>query len=168
MQLDAQLVMQACVKNKPKELEVLLNKGAPIVCEDECRRTPLHVAAWFASGECVEVLLRHGANAGLEDDNGDTAMWIATRRNASAIMAQLLADGCKPNTAHPRTGRRLLDLAVEADPDGTSSVALLLNAGADPRAKNGDGTTAYSRARDQRSCSFSRIAEAAVASLFVR
>ena len=160
--------MQVCVKNNADELTRLLDGGADIACRDEAGRTPLHVAAWFGSSRCVGVLLRHGANPSGHDSSGTSPLATAVQRNAADIVQMLLTDGCDAREVHPKSGRTLLDIAVECDASGAGAVSALLAAGADPRAKNEDGTTAYMTARRLKSRAFPIVADAALSSLLRR
>jgi ankyrin repeat protein len=54
------------------------------------RQTPLMAAAMGGHGALVELLLRHGARAGLRNEAGDTAADLA-RRGGHAALAERLA-----------------------------------------------------------------------------
>ncbi|KAJ4824150.1 RAC-beta serine/threonine-protein kinase [Turnera subulata] len=58
-------------------LEELLKARLDPDIGDSKGRTPLHIAASKGHEDCVVVLLRHGCNISLRDDNDNTALWEA-------------------------------------------------------------------------------------------
>lgn len=57
--------------------------------------TPLHCAAIGESRECVEILLKHGADPKEADDDGRTAYFWAKGSKADQSILKLLAPGSK-------------------------------------------------------------------------
>jgi ankyrin repeat protein len=124
---------------------------------------PLFAAAMAGSADCVRMLLDHGADAGAQDNAGQTALMHASTPEVIPI---LLAAGC-PRDARDTYGRSALDkalldrqAAVQAamrdapdlsdmrvlEPDiqrrQTALVAALLDAGIDSEGRDAQGRTA--------------------------
>eukprot|EP01064_Diplonema_japonicum_P007500 TRINITY_DN15127_c0_g1_i1.p1 TRINITY_DN15127_c0_g1~~TRINITY_DN15127_c0_g1_i1.p1 ORF type:complete len:180 (+),score=41.59 TRINITY_DN15127_c0_g1_i1:44-583(+) len=165
---DEMKLVHCCIRNNHEELKSLLDEGVAIGCRDEKGSTPLHLAVRFGSKECVDILLRDGANAKLVDGDGATPLWVAVNHNNADLVAALLSTGCCPNATHPLTGKLLLELALEADTTAHAVVPQLIKAGANPRLANREGVTPYEIARKQRSRAFALIADAALEILLQR
>ena len=59
--------------------------------------TPLLMAAWARSSECVDFLLQKGADVNAVDDIGDSALVIAARRGSLSCVELLLRAGAHVN-----------------------------------------------------------------------
>jgi Leucine-rich repeat (LRR) protein len=95
------LIMEAAYAGKKKTLDVLLDwysrrrelrlKGwIDLLTVDEYARTPLMLAASGGHVECVESLLRAGANPILKDASGKTALDIAKERNKKQVVEAIM------------------------------------------------------------------------------
>ncbi len=72
-------------------IALLLDRGAEV---NECsrgNRTPLMWAATGGCGETVQYLLKRGADVSLRDQDGSTALTIATERNHTDVAALIRA-----------------------------------------------------------------------------
>ncbi len=94
--------------------------------------TPLHAAAGLGSTTCVSLLLDHGVEVDIADDQGGTPLLRAARQHSAPVddtVALLLSRGADPNVCQA-DGTTALHLATRA---GRSAVmAHLLRAGANP------------------------------------
>lgn len=99
---------------------------------------PLCAAASWGHTTVIRALLAAGADPGLAETDGFTALAWATRGGSYDAVALLLDGGADPNQADAE-GRTPLLFA--ADQGRLALVRLLLDHGADPRAADGSGRT---------------------------
>ena len=59
----------------------MLEHGAAINAKSDGGFTPLMIAAYEGSSDCVKLLLMHGAEVNAKDDEGDTALHVAVAAN---------------------------------------------------------------------------------------
>ncbi|KAM8967607.1 uncharacterized protein RCH25_026220 [Pelodytes ibericus] len=80
---------------KPQVVHTLLGFGARVqVKGGQAQETPLHISARIMGGEKVaEVLLKSGAEVNAEQENGETAMHIASRHGNLKMLTALIEDG---------------------------------------------------------------------------
>jgi ankyrin repeat protein len=77
--------------------EVLVNRGVPIdALRDGPRTTALMMAAIHGNTDLVRLLLKLGANPGLEDNKGQTALTFALKKGHADVAAVLSAAGPSP------------------------------------------------------------------------
>jgi ankyrin repeat protein len=79
-------------------VELLLAKGADANIRDDKRRTPLHIAAWYAASKnpkIVELLLSKGADINVKDNNDKTALSYAIENGHTKIIELLRKHGAK-------------------------------------------------------------------------
>jgi len=102
-------------------------------------RTPVHRAAHDGRVEDLRILLQHGGNVHLEDDEqGECPLELAARRSHIACVELLLAAGASPNhipAPSKSIYRESALCSVAAKSDETTYVPILeilLRAGADP------------------------------------
>jgi ankyrin repeat protein len=136
-------LLPRAAKDGPDEVERALASGAPLAARDASGRTALLVAADTGDAAVVRVLLAHGARPDGERAPDDaTALHLAARRAHVACVAVLV--GAAPArafvdaTAGPRRRTALHDATLLAD---TRTVRALLDAGADPNARDAFGMT---------------------------
>jgi hypothetical protein len=104
------------------------------------QRTPLMLAAAEARLDTVKNLISKGTNVNIQDENGDTALLLASGRvGASEIVDQLLKSGADPNAPN-REGETALMWAAFADDINTVNV--LLENGSSASARNRRGESA--------------------------
>ena len=114
----------------------------------EFNRTALMLAAHSGHANIIEILLRHqDINLDMQDSNGMTALYLATRRDDDVIVEQLLKAGASVDITDFQALRSPLRLAAERDLGGL--VSLFLEHGADPYLQDLDGGTAMLRAVNQ-------------------
>lgn len=139
----------AAGQGNAKLVRLLLQRGAQVDQRNIRREDfPLLQAVKESSGNgvsdfyeidypaTVKLLLQAGANPNQGDVSGDRPLYFA---GSTAVMAQLLNAGAKPNA--PTTRPPLIEHAGHAD-----RVALLLKAGANPDVRDAGGKTALHRA----------------------
>lgn len=80
---------------KPAVVETLLGYGADVhVRGGRLRETPLHIAARVKDGDrCALMLLKSGAGANLNTDDGQTPVHVAAKYGNLATLVLLLEDG---------------------------------------------------------------------------
>lgn len=125
--------------------EILIEAGADVHAGG---RPPLDWAAEEGNAETIACLLKHGAGNNRDHLNG--ALVSATMRGPTEAVRLLLEHGADPN-ASPRIGpfghlTPLMGAAYSAT-NGADAAKLLLQKGADAKAKTSSGATALSLAR---------------------
>uniref|UniRef100_A0A8C5QBB0 No mechanoreceptor potential C n=1 Tax=Leptobrachium leishanense TaxID=445787 RepID=A0A8C5QBB0_9ANUR len=98
---------------KPQVVQTLLGYGAQVQLKGgKAQETPLHIAARIKDGEKVaEMLLKSGADANVEQENGETAMHIVARHGNLRMLTALIEDGGEL-TWLSKTGESPLHTAV--------------------------------------------------------
>ncbi|MCC6367949.1 MAG: ankyrin repeat domain-containing protein [Bryobacterales bacterium] len=111
--------------------------------KDETGATPLMYAALYSDAETVRLLLNQGANPNAADNAGATAlMWAIPDEEKVRL---LLDHGARVNVVSKATGRTPLLIAA-GRPGAVQVVRLLLEKGADPKARDRNEETALMRA----------------------
>lgn len=142
--LDEPLI-RAALRGEASGVETILNKGADINVRDSLGRTALMWAVWRDDSEIVRVLVQRGADVNAKDSNGSTALMLASARDHQlrkkwyqsvwTVLRGLIYGGLGPS--YPRGYE---------DPQ---IVKLLLEKGADVKARDRNGWTPLMRARDR-------------------
>lgn len=135
----------ACKRGDAELAEILIEAGADVHAGG---RPPLDWATEEGNAETIACLLKHGAGDNRDHLNG--ALVTATMRGPTEAVRLLLEHGADPN-ASPRVGpfghlTPLMGAAYSAT-IGADAVKLLLQKGADAKAKTSNGITALSLAR---------------------
>jgi len=127
---------RAVEQNAPDIVELLLALGAKPDQEDAAGRTPLKLAVDKDSAACAKSLVEHGASLFSKDNTGLTVAQAVLAKNNDLFGAVFTR---KSLAERDENGMSVLHLAadglLEAQTRG------LLDAGADPAAKNKDGNT---------------------------
>ncbi|MDI9404949.1 MAG: ankyrin repeat domain-containing protein, partial [Limnohabitans sp.] len=153
--------------------ELLLKIGALIDDPHAKGGTPLHEAAAKGHADFARFLLTAGASTSSADSHGNTPLHIAVGSGKTLIADLLLQFGSDVNSLNMRsqtplhlaaladfaaleevqsllcdmTAKDALLKKLDALPEATAIIELLLKAGADPRAKDKDGKTPHAIAR---------------------
>ncbi len=143
------------LKGDPGTVAALLEAGADANAGDKNSSTPLHMATQIGFGEAIGLLLAAGADFKARNIVGATPLdWAAYSGNAAAVAA-LLEAGADP-APYPDGWTSLHYAAAWGESKGLSAEAaagkaavarMLVAAGVDPRAADGDGDTPLSLAR---------------------
>lgn len=124
-------------------LVLLLRHGAAV--EGSEGDTPLLMALYRDQPDAVRLLLGAGANPNVRGMEGDSPLRVAVERGDHATAAMLLrcgAGGTIDDAGAP-TGASALGIAAKRL--DVQMIRLLLQAGADPAARDADGLTAHDR-----------------------
>ena len=86
-------------------INALIEKGAPVNCQDEHGQTALHWAALNGQADRVALLLKNGAEVGLINSEGKTALDVASTTNPdkrvqasfASTRAELIAGTAQPS-----------------------------------------------------------------------
>jgi uncharacterized protein len=120
-------------------VQTLIQAGADVNARRAGNVTPLMLSLDMAFGQpdIALALIRAGADVNVADENGDTALIIATTESSSEVFESLLDRGANPN-ASGLNGTALHYAAMNAMLDRAK---LLLDHGADASIRNSAGQT---------------------------
>ncbi len=82
-------LLAALASPKPNNAQMLIEAGADLNVRGDSGFTPLHSAATVGAVQMLKLLLQHGANAQVTNDNGETALMLAQKHNQEAAVAVL-------------------------------------------------------------------------------
>ena len=125
-------LIQAVQSKHMRLLIQLIRGGNEINAIDAWGRTATHYAVSMNNQEALKLLLDHGADANLADNDGNTPLDMWPVHENKEMLALLHAAGAKP-----------LDLWQAAANNDRLSAERLLTAGADAKAENAAGNTAF-------------------------
>jgi uncharacterized protein len=138
-------VGSAASAGRIEAMKALIDVGAEIDETDSSRRTPLMHAIWLGKNEAAKWLIEQGARVTADDGATDDPLgWAAQRRVSPKVIKMLIARGADVNRNRINEGTPLMR-AVTAS--RLEAVVALLEAGADPKARDADGGTAIMRTR---------------------
>ena len=136
-------LMEAAAENRNKDvISLLLESGANL--EKECRqgKTPfIHAVKQNRNMKPLEYLLERGADFYATDDNGKGALHHAVTADAARAKINLLMEKDIEVDRRDRDDNTPLHLATAVRRPDPGILRTLLQAGANPNLKNGDGYT---------------------------
>jgi ankyrin repeat protein len=141
---EASALFFAVLSGDTQSVEALIAAGASLKKMKILGRfliSPLF-AALFGDAKMVECLINKGANANEADDDGISALGWTTISNHPDVMQVLLAHGSDVNHVD-KFGMTPLLYAASINYGDTEVLEKLIAAGADLKAKNKEGLTAY-------------------------
>ncbi len=131
--------------------ERLLEAGADPNLRDGNGRGAIHgLAVWDGKDPrtALELLLRHGADIELKDQQGMTALLLAARNGTSLRTLERLVEAGASTRARDGLGNTLLHAAaMNSKPGSAERYQWVLDHGGDPGAENFEGQTPQDRAR---------------------
>ena len=123
----------AVYRENQEAVDLLIRTGADVNIANDLGVTPLWVAASNASAAMVTTLVRAGANPNLAPATGGTPLMLASRNGDAASVTALLSHDADVNAKEEANGQTALMWALGQQ--HSEIVAILLNAGADIRAR---------------------------------
>src|SRR5262245_37733998 len=115
--------------------DLLITAGARVDAKNREGVTPLAMASLFGSARMVERLLAGGADAKQKGAAGETMVMLAAHNGNPDVIKRLVGAGADVNATEPLRGTTALMWAAEQR--HASAVKMLLELGADHRAKSG-------------------------------
>jgi ankyrin repeat protein len=130
----------ACRGNKLEVVKFLVEKGADVDAEDNNKIVPLHSLATRDNAAAIAILLDNGAEIDARDYGNDTALHYAAMSDAADALTILVKAGAGLENIDDY-GRTPLILCAR-ERGGPKTIRILLDAGADVKAKDKFGATA--------------------------
>jgi ankyrin repeat protein len=142
------VLMAAAEVGDCEMVQLLLVKGADAKAGNRVRWTALHAAALAGARDVAEVLLAHGADVNArETSQGRTPLLWAAAGGRTDLVKLFLDRGGDANGKETLSGATALMCAAARERGDPGLVNLLLEHGADPRAKDDHGDSAVDWAR---------------------
>jgi ankyrin repeat protein len=136
-------LFDALKDGKAAHVRRVVEAGAPLNATDAYGSSPLMYAVLYLDVELVRLLLEGGADPNHANEAGATALMWAIPDEAKVRL--LLKKGARVNAISKITGRTSLLIAA-GRPGAARVVRLLLEKGADPKARDNKGETTLTRA----------------------
>jgi len=138
---DPSLFVAIATGNTVKTEQILNNGSNPNVFDLSGGLSPLHVATLSGLSECVNILLKHGAEVDASDKGsvGGTALYASAEKGYVEIAKLLIEHGANVNG---RTKEGKTALMIAAAKGSSELVGLLIDKGADVNASDHAGFTA--------------------------
>lgn len=137
-----QTPLNLAIKNRDLEMvKLLIGLGADVNKErEEYRDTPLMWAATWGQADIIRVLLENGAKTGVKNEDGDTALTLASREFCPDCVKMLIEAGEDVNNGYEK-GK--IPVLVAGETCNDDSVKVLIEAGADKTVKDEDNATPF-------------------------
>lgn len=130
-----------------KIASLLLQHGSEWNHADSSQNSVLHYAAGFGWKECIDLLIKHGADINAANMWKITPITIAMLKNHQGIVKELLKRDDIDVNGKDEDGRTLLTMAIAdlSDPTVLEFVQFLVEKGADPAITDTSGNTCLHR-----------------------
>ena len=128
----------ACIGGHLAVVDFLLENGADRHGRNTASMPPIHAAAVFNNSDIIDLLLKKGVDVNARDLGGNTACHVAVESYSMEATRRLIDAGCDLELRTNNGDTVLLVCESRTDPD---IIDLLLNRGANARAKNAKGKT---------------------------
>ena len=140
-------LMMAVRNGHVRVASLLLQNGSEWDHTDSSQNSVLHYAAGFGWKECIDLLVKHGANINAENMWKITPITIAMLKNHQNIVKELLKRDDIDVNGKDDQGRTLLTLAITdlGDPASFDFIRFLVEKGADPTITDVEGNTCLHR-----------------------
>ena len=124
---DTETILHIAAKhNSVKVIRFLLKQNFDInVLTETTKESPIFYTIDENNKEAFKFLVRQGANINLQNENGETPLEIATRKNLSDFVEILIKKGAKINTKDSK-GKTPFDISLDMDFDDSNLTAMLL------------------------------------------
>ena len=118
------------MRNLPHNMTVLLEAGADTkarILFNGVFWPPLHIAAALGCSEAIEILIKEAGldpDERLSEDNGNTALHVATLNRKPQAVQKLLELGADPSSQELEQGLAPLDIAMMNGDEGMMEILL--------------------------------------------
>ena len=140
-------LMMAVKNGHVRVASLLLQNGSEWNHADSSANTVLHYAAGFGWKECIDLLVKHGADINAANMWKITPITIAMLKNHQGIVKELLKRDDIDVNGKDEEGRTLLTMAISdlSDPTVFEFIKFLIEKGADPTLTDVDDDTCLHR-----------------------
>lgn len=139
-------VMVAASQGEVKTLKSLIAKKANLNLKDKSGNTALFFAISNENTEAAKLLIEAGAELGSFNENGDSALMTAVSFNNTELIKLILKK--RPQLLNLESPEKQTPLMKAAEVGSVETVQILVNAGADLKARDKLDRTAYDIAKE--------------------
>ncbi len=136
-------LLAAAQSGNGKRVKELLDAGTLVDGADKAGETALHIAVNQGDEKLLELLLKAGAKVDVRNQSGRTPLWEAAGRRAMKLAERLIQAGADVNAREKVEGLTPFLRCIGAEQDHLSMMRLLARHGADLRAVDNYGRTAF-------------------------
>lgn len=151
-----ELIMMGDTKD-PEEVLQILTRSSVVTIPQSYLDRALCSAAGHKKPDIAKILIQHGANVNACDEYGYTPLAFAAHSKTAETTKLLISKGANVNSRDNNLSQTPLIQA--ADQGVPATIEALLKAGADPKAKDRNGLTAYEWAKWHKRQEIAKILE---------
>ncbi|KAF4448950.1 putative ankyrin repeat protein [Fusarium austroafricanum] len=136
---DKSALHAAASNGRVENINILLKHGSDVDAINQIMQTPLHIAALEGHAEAVETLLEAGAELNVRDKYSQSPVYFAAYQGHVDVMIKILKHNPDIKISEEQDGW----FPVHAGADDLDITRILVEYGADPNQRGGDGITPF-------------------------